>query len=107
MEGDYRVFHLKNDITQSILSISIAIISMLGMLRTDAIALQGPARPIPMDGPLSGRIYPYYLSCHACDPQNQQGEGIMIVWYGGYLLLILFLRSVQFHAPGKLSDHGI
>jgi diguanylate cyclase (GGDEF)-like protein len=37
LEGDYRVFHLKNDITQSILSISIATISMLGMLRTDAL----------------------------------------------------------------------
>ena len=37
LEGDYRVFHLKNDIAQSILSISIASISMLGMLRMDAL----------------------------------------------------------------------
>ena len=37
LEGDYRVFHLKNDIAQIILSISIASISMLGMLRTDAL----------------------------------------------------------------------
>ena len=36
MEGDYRVFHLKNDITQSILSLTIASISILGMLRMDA-----------------------------------------------------------------------
>ena len=41
LEGDYRVFHLKNDITQSILSISIATISMLGMLRTDAVLFAG------------------------------------------------------------------
>jgi diguanylate cyclase (GGDEF)-like protein len=37
LEGDYRVFHLKNDIAQSILSMSIASISMLGMLRMDAL----------------------------------------------------------------------
>ena len=36
MEGDYRVFHLKNDIAQSILSLIIASISILGMLRMDA-----------------------------------------------------------------------
>ena len=41
LEGDYRVFHLKNDITQSILSISIATISMLGMLRTDVLLFAG------------------------------------------------------------------
>jgi diguanylate cyclase (GGDEF)-like protein len=41
LEGDYRVFHLKNDITQSTLSISIATISMLGMLRTDALLFAG------------------------------------------------------------------
>ena len=37
LEGDYRVFHLKNDIAQIILSFSIASISMVGMLRTDAL----------------------------------------------------------------------
>ena len=37
LEGDYRVFHLKNDIAQIILSFSIASVSMLGMLRTDAL----------------------------------------------------------------------
>ena len=37
LEGDYRVFQLKNDIAQSILSISIASIGMLGMLRMDAL----------------------------------------------------------------------
>ena len=36
MEGDYRVFHLKNDIAQSILSLIIASMSILGMLRLDA-----------------------------------------------------------------------
>ena len=36
MEGDYRVFHLKNDIAQSILSLMIASLSILGMLRMDA-----------------------------------------------------------------------
>ena len=36
MEGDYRVFHLKNDIAQSILSLIIASLSILGMLRMDA-----------------------------------------------------------------------
>ena len=39
LEGDYRVFHLKNDIAQSILSISIASISILGTLRVDALLL--------------------------------------------------------------------
>ena len=43
LEGDYRVFHLKNDIAQIILSISIASISMLGMWGTDAILFS--ARP--------------------------------------------------------------
>lgn len=37
LEGDYRVFHLKNDIAQSILSMSIASISVLGALRVDAL----------------------------------------------------------------------
>ena len=41
LEGDYRVFQLKNDIAQSILSISIASISMLGMLRMDALLFKG------------------------------------------------------------------
>lgn len=36
MEGDYRVFHFKNDIAQSILSLMIASLSILGMLRMDA-----------------------------------------------------------------------
>ena len=36
MEGDYRVFHLKNDMAQSILSLMIASLSILGMLRMDA-----------------------------------------------------------------------
>ena len=37
LEGDYRVFYLKNDIAQTILSLTIAMISILGMLRVDAI----------------------------------------------------------------------
>ena len=41
LEGDYRVFQLKNDIAQSILSISIASISMLGMLRMDSLLFKG------------------------------------------------------------------
>ncbi|HVF25380.1 MAG TPA: GGDEF domain-containing protein [Anaerolineales bacterium] len=41
LEGDYRVFHLKNDIAQIILSISIVSISMLGMLGTDALLFTG------------------------------------------------------------------
>ena len=36
MEGDYRVFHLKNDVAQSILSLIVASMSILGMLRLDA-----------------------------------------------------------------------
>lgn len=41
LEGDYRVFHLKNDIAQIILSTSIASISLLGMLGTDALLFTG------------------------------------------------------------------
>ena len=41
LEGDYRVFHLKNDIAQIILSFSIASISMLAMLGTDALLFTG------------------------------------------------------------------
>lgn len=37
LEGDYRVFYLKNDIAQTILSLTIAMISILGMLRIDTI----------------------------------------------------------------------
>jgi diguanylate cyclase (GGDEF)-like protein len=37
LEGDYRVFHLKNDIAQTILSLTIVIISILAMLRVDVI----------------------------------------------------------------------
>ena len=35
LEGDYRAFHLKNDIAQSILALIIASIGVLGMLRLD------------------------------------------------------------------------
>jgi len=41
LEGDYRVFHLKNDIAQTILSFSIASISMLVTLGTDALLFTG------------------------------------------------------------------
>ena len=41
LEGDYRVFHLKNDIAQIILSFSIASISMLVTLGTDALLFTG------------------------------------------------------------------
>ena len=41
LEGDYRVFHLKNDIAQIILSFSIASISMLVTLGTDALLFIG------------------------------------------------------------------
>lgn len=41
LEGDYRVFHLKNDIAQIILSFSITSISMLGALGTDALLFTG------------------------------------------------------------------
>lgn len=40
LEGDYRAFHLKSDIAQSILSLSIASISILGMLRMDALCFK-------------------------------------------------------------------
>ena len=41
LEGDYRVFHLKNDIAQTVLSFSIASISMLVTLGTDALLFIG------------------------------------------------------------------
>jgi len=37
LEGDYRAFHLKNDIAQSTLTISIVAASILGALGTDAV----------------------------------------------------------------------
>jgi diguanylate cyclase (GGDEF)-like protein len=37
LEGDYRVFYLKNDIAQISLSLTIVILSILAMLRVDAI----------------------------------------------------------------------
>jgi diguanylate cyclase (GGDEF)-like protein len=37
MEGDYRVFHLKDDISQSTLYMSIAILGVLSMLRMDIL----------------------------------------------------------------------
>jgi diguanylate cyclase (GGDEF)-like protein len=37
MEGDYRVFHLKDDIAQSTLYISVAILSVLSMIRMDLL----------------------------------------------------------------------
>jgi len=40
LEGDYRAFHLKNDIGLSLLSYLIASISILGMLLTDAVVFK-------------------------------------------------------------------
>jgi diguanylate cyclase (GGDEF)-like protein len=37
LEGDYRAYHLKNDIAQSALTISIVVVSILGALGTDAV----------------------------------------------------------------------
>ena len=37
MEGDYRVYHLKDDITQTILYIFIVILGVLSMVRADAL----------------------------------------------------------------------
>jgi diguanylate cyclase (GGDEF)-like protein len=37
LEGDYRVFHLKDDIAHSTLYMSIAILSVLGMIRMDVL----------------------------------------------------------------------
>src|ERR1044071_4208094 len=37
MEGDYRVFHLKDDIAQSTLYIFVAILSVLSMIFTDVL----------------------------------------------------------------------
>ncbi|MFT3890027.1 MAG: GGDEF domain-containing protein [Anaerolineales bacterium] len=44
LEGDYRAFHLKNDIDLSLLSYSIATISILGMLFTDAVLYNSASR---------------------------------------------------------------
>ena len=41
MEGDYRVFYLKDDIAYSTLYISIAIIGVLSMIRMDALLVEG------------------------------------------------------------------
>ena len=37
MEGDYRVFHLRDDIAQSTLYISIAMLAVLSMTRMDLL----------------------------------------------------------------------
>lgn len=37
LEGDYRVFYLKNDIEQTLLALSVVIISVLAMFRVDVI----------------------------------------------------------------------
>ena len=41
LEGDYRAFHLKNDIAQTVLSLTIAMLSILAMLRVDVILFMG------------------------------------------------------------------
>src|ERR1044072_8217568 len=48
MEGDYRVFHLKDDILQSTLSISIAILSVLGAIGIDLLDRNKPDSFISM-----------------------------------------------------------
>src|SRR5688572_14844137 len=40
LEGEYRIFHLKDDISHSILYISIAIISVFSMIRIDRLLYQ-------------------------------------------------------------------
>lgn len=40
LEGDYRVFHLKDDIAQTVLALTVAMISVLAMLRVDAILFE-------------------------------------------------------------------
>jgi diguanylate cyclase (GGDEF)-like protein len=44
LEGDYRAFHLKNDIAQTVLSLTIAMLSILAMLRVDVILFMGRPR---------------------------------------------------------------
>ena len=45
MEGDYRVFYLKDDIAYSTLYISIAILGVFSMIRMDGLLYPGQARP--------------------------------------------------------------
>src|SRR5215210_1826718 len=60
MEGEYRAFHLRDDIRQSIFYILIATVSVVSMLGTDAILYKG--QPGPFLGMLFYRLIFAFVS---------------------------------------------
>ena len=76
MEGDYRVFHLKDDILQSTLSISIAILSVLGAIGMDLL-----------------------------DRNNPDSFTSMLIYQGGYILLSLaVLAAIRHTSKVRIYD---
>jgi diguanylate cyclase (GGDEF)-like protein len=102
MEGDYRVFHLRDDIAQSILYISIAILSVLSMIRMDALLYKD--RPDLFMGLVvyrSGYIFVSLLIMAAIRKIGKVRiyDRLMLVWLSltiFSLLLFNFIRPANF-----------
>ena len=97
MEGDYRVFHLKDDILQSILSISIASLSVLSAIGMDLFDRNKP------DSLLSILIYQgvYLLLSLATlvairkTSKVRRYDRLMLGWLSATLLSLLFFHSLR------------
>src|SRR5215212_956495 len=97
MEGDYRVFHLKDDILQSILSISIASLSVLSAIGMDLLDRNKP------DSFLSMLIYQgvyllLSLAILVAIPKTskvRRYDRLMLGWLSATLLSLLFFHSIR------------
>jgi diguanylate cyclase (GGDEF)-like protein len=102
MEGDYRVFHLRDDIAQSILYISIAILSVLSMIRMDALLYKdSPDLFMGLVVYRSGYIFVSLLIMAAIRKIGKVRiyDRLMLVWLSltiFSLLLFNFIRPANF-----------
>jgi diguanylate cyclase (GGDEF)-like protein len=98
MEGDYRVFHLKDDIAQSILYISIATLSILSMIRMDALLYKN--RPDLFMGLVvyrSGYIFVSLLIMAAIRKTGKVRiyDRLMLVWLSLTIFSLLLFNLIR------------
>jgi diguanylate cyclase (GGDEF)-like protein len=97
MEGDYRVFHLKDDILQSTLSISIAILSVLGAIGMDLLERNKPDALMSMLIYQSGYVLLSLTILAAIRKTSKVRiyDRLMLGWLALTLLSLLFFNSMR------------
>ena len=103
LEGDYRSFHLRNDIALSILSYLIASISVLGMLRTDALLFEDTPR---LFTPVALSRIGYILitiSVMAATLKSSRVRTFDRLVSGWLLFTVIYLVFFNYHRPSNYT----